>query len=243
MITRLVLLTCLLSFAATASPAAAEDEPYTARVSTRTEVDVRQVVDSGTSFVAQVRVEANSPLQPTGKITVTVTRLTEQRDGRTAVSRSSVERSSTARGDLVWTTSVTYTGGEVTTRGPTLREVGRYQVTARFEPDVRSVFRGSQGGATIKVVPASDANGDDGNGGDNGGGQRPGQRLRRRLPARHRWPRLLGAAARPRARRHRQHPARRRTSPAPRAQLRLTEADGPGGVGQEPPWRVSTASR
>ena len=169
MITRLVLLTCLLSFAATASPASAEDEPYTARVSTRTEVDVRQVMESGTSFVAEVRVEANSPLQPTGSITVTVTRLTEERAGRTVVSRSGVERSSSARGEQVWTTSVAYTGGEVTTQGPTLREVGRYQVTARFEPDVRSVFRGSQGGAMIRVVAATDGDGDNTDGGGNGG--------------------------------------------------------------------------
>lgn len=169
MITRLVLLTCLLSFAATATPASAADEPYTARIPTRTEVDVRQVIDSGTSFVAEVRVEANSPLQPTGEITVTVTRLTGQGGERAAVSRGSVERSSSARGEQVWSTSVTYTGGEVTTRGPTLHEVGRYRVTAKFEPDVRSVFRGSEGGATIEVVPASGPNGGDGNGGEDGG--------------------------------------------------------------------------
>ncbi len=167
MIKRLVLLGCLLALVATASPssASAEDD-YPARIPTRTDVTVRPVIDSGVSFVIEVAVQANSPVDPTGTITATVTRLSDQGGDRASVSRSSARRGPSAPGEQVWTTSVAYTGGETSIAGPTLNEVGRYRVVATFEPDLRSVFRGSQGGATLRVLEGSGP--DDGDGDEDG---------------------------------------------------------------------------
>ena len=146
MIKRLAFLVSLLAFVATAAsaPSMAEDG-YTARSNTSCAITTPDVVKRGSTFVADVNVRSNSPDRPRGEITVDLSR---------------------TPGGKIWSTTVDYTGGATTVRGPDLDRAGDYNVDVSFVPADRSVFRGCNGSAAFEVGNGTGPNEGDKDDGD-----------------------------------------------------------------------------
>jgi len=125
------------------APGPASADPYTAQARTTCRVDVPTQVERGGRVTIDVEVAANSDTAPRGTLRV--------------VLRHS--------GEQLWARTVRYDGQPVRLDGPALVALGRYEVSARFTPTDRSVFRGCSGSDSLRVVNDID-DGDDGDDGD-----------------------------------------------------------------------------
>jgi hypothetical protein len=103
-------------------------------------------------------VTANSPLEPTGKVTITL----HSAPGGGGQARAA------AAGPSGWTRTIDYDGGTEHLVGPAFASEGTWLVTAVFAPDDHQ-FRGSRGGWTFDVVSGLGGDNDSGDDDDNGG--------------------------------------------------------------------------
>jgi hypothetical protein len=114
------------------APAQAADDPYTAGVRTSCNIAVPAVVKRGTAPRIRVNVRPNGPTQgarPEGNVRVTISKA----------------------GTRIFTETARYRGTAIEVTGPTLTQVGRYQVRAHFETADGSVFKSCSGTAAFDL--------------------------------------------------------------------------------------------
>jgi hypothetical protein len=114
------------------APAQADDDPYTAGVRTSCSVTVPAVIKRGTAPTIRVSVRPNGPAQgarPEGDVRVTISKA----------------------GTRIFTKTVAYNGSAVEVQGPTLNQVGRYQVRTDFKTADNSVFKSCSGSAALDI--------------------------------------------------------------------------------------------
>ena len=144
-----LVLTSFVLAPALAAPAQAADDPYTAGVRTSCVVSVPAVVKPGTAPTIRVNVRPNGPTQgarPKGQVRVTIAKA----------------------GTGIFSESRQYRGTPVTIQGPTLTELGRYQVKATFKTADGSVFKSCSGNTsfTVRAGQSPDNDGPGPNGGN-----------------------------------------------------------------------------
>lgn len=131
-------------------------DPYSSKITTEVIVRTPAVVDTGVRIRISVRVKANSPLTPTGKVRLTLSPAPGGA-GQTLV------RAGGAR----WDRTFHYNGGTAHLTGPAFPKRGDWVLTAVFTADDPQ-FRDSRDTWSFSVVPASDHH--HGNNQDNGAG-------------------------------------------------------------------------
>lgn len=154
-IATLVLLTAAPWVTAATASAQAPD-PYSPAVDTRCSVSVPTSVRPGARVVARARVQANSPSDPTGAVTLTVRN----------------------HGSVVWSRTVDYPGHPIRVDGPVLGTEGSYRVTAAFRAEDPRMFRRCADAAEFAVDAVGgeqdpDRDPEQGPGGDSLGGILP----------------------------------------------------------------------
>lgn len=145
-------------FAGSVQAAPSAPDPYSSKINTTTTVTTPSPIRVGTNVDISVKVTANSPQQPAGKVTLTL-HSSPGGAGQALVA---------AAGPDGWTRTISYDGGTETVRGPSFPKVGTWLVTAVFRPADTSTFRGSRDATTFKVI-AGDGGPDDDGDDDNGG--------------------------------------------------------------------------
>lgn len=145
-----------MSVGAAAATASAAD-PYSVKVTTHTTVTTPDPIHTDVDVDIKVEVTANSPTQPTGRVTLSLA----------AAPHGGGQARSVAAGPGGWHRTVDYNGGTVHVTGPSFPKVGDWLVTARFTPGDHQ-FRGSHDGWTFSVI-AGQAHGIGDNDDDNGG--------------------------------------------------------------------------
>jgi hypothetical protein len=153
---------------ALASPAGAADEPYQARMKTRTTVTVPVQVDPGTFIPTRVVVNPNGvvPKVAAGSKAAAAPAVI----GRIRLTYTRVD------GGFRATMVKAYNGSPIRFPGPQLNPLGRYTVSAVYVPAPDSIYRGSSDTDNSRILEGDEPNPQPPapDGGENPDGDNPG---------------------------------------------------------------------